>query len=51
MSVADIIEYAKRVGVELDEADAEWCWRASRGGNPLFMSMIIKNLLAMEEVE
>jgi hypothetical protein len=50
MSVEHIKIYAQKVGVEITDKQAEFCWRACRGGNPLFMGMVVKNLRAVGEV-
>jgi len=50
MSVEHIKIYAQKVRVEITDEQAEFCWQACRGGNPLFMGMVIKNLRAMAEV-
>ncbi len=50
MSVKHIKVYARKVGVEITDEQAKFCWRASRGGNPLFMGMVVKNLQAVGEV-
>jgi hypothetical protein len=50
MSVEHIKIYAKRVGVEITDEQAVFCWWACRGGNPLFMAVIIKNLRAVGKV-
>jgi hypothetical protein len=50
MSVEHIKAYAKRVQVEISHEEAEFCWRACRGGIPYFMGMVVKNLQAMVEV-
>ena len=46
MSVEHIKAYAKRVQVEISHEEAEFCWRACRGGIPYFMGMVVKNLRA-----
>jgi hypothetical protein len=38
------------VDVSLTDEQAEFCWKASRGGNPLFMGMLVKNLSVVREV-
>lgn len=50
MSVEHIKIYAQKIGVEITDEQAEFCWRACRGGNPLFMGVMIKNLRAVGEV-
>jgi hypothetical protein len=50
MSVEHVKIYAQKVQVEITHEQAEFCWRACRGGNPLFMGMVVKNLRAMGEV-
>jgi len=50
MSVEHIKVYAKRVQVEISHEEAEFCWRACRGGIPYFMGMVVKNLRAKVEV-
>lgn len=47
MSVEHIKLYGQKVGVEITDEQAEFCWRVCRGGNPLFMGVVIKNLRAM----
>lgn len=44
MSVENLKIYAQKVGIKLTAEQAEFCWKASRGGNPLFMGMVVKNL-------
>lgn len=48
MSIKNLKVYAEKVGVMLSDEQAEFCWNASRGGNPLFMGMVVKNLRDME---
>jgi hypothetical protein len=50
MSVEHVKIYAQKVQVEITHEQAEFCWRACRGGNPLFMGVVVKNLRAMGEV-
>jgi len=50
MSVEHIKIYARKIRVEITHEQAEFCWRACRGGNPLFMGVVVKNLRAMAEV-
>jgi hypothetical protein len=50
MSVENLKMYAQKVNVILTDEQAEFCWKASRGGNPLFMGMVVKNLKAVGEV-
>jgi hypothetical protein len=50
MSVENIKVYAQKVDVSLTDEQAEFCWKASRGGNPLFMGMLVKNLSVVREV-
>jgi len=51
MSVENLKIYAQKVGVTLTDEQAEFCWKVSRGGNPLFMGMVVKNLRGMAEVK
>jgi hypothetical protein len=46
MSVEHIKAYAKRVQLEISHEEAEFCWRACRGGVPYFMGIVVKNLRA-----
>ena len=48
MSIENLKVYAQKVGVKLSDEQAEFCWKASRCGNPLFMGMVVKNLRDME---
>jgi hypothetical protein len=50
MSVENLKMYAQKVNVILTDEQADFCWKASRGGNPLFMGMVVKNLKAVGEV-
>ena len=50
MGKQEVKEFASRVGYEITEVEAEFCWRASGGGVPLHMGMVVKNLRATMEV-
>ncbi|MFB0538397.1 MAG: hypothetical protein ACETWR_25940 [Anaerolineae bacterium] len=50
MDKQQVKEFARRVGYEITEAEVEFCWRACRGGIPLYMGMVVKNLRAKVEV-
>ena len=50
MSIEYITIYAERVGYRITEEEAHFCWRACRGGIPIHMGVVIKNLRAMGEV-
>jgi hypothetical protein len=50
MGKQQVKEFASRVGYEITEVEAEFCWRASGGGVPLHMGMVVKNLRATVEV-
>jgi hypothetical protein len=46
MDKQQVKEFASRVGYEITEVEAEFCWRASGCGVPLHMGMVVKNLRA-----
>jgi hypothetical protein len=50
MGIEYIMIYAEKVGYIITEEEAHFCWRASRGGVPYFMGMVVKNLRAVGEV-
>jgi hypothetical protein len=50
LSVKHIKDYAERIQVEISHEEAEFCWRLCRGGIPIFMGMVVKNLRARMEV-
>lgn len=50
MGIEYIMIYAEKVGYRITEEEAHFCWRACRGGIPIHMGMVIKNLRAMGEV-
>ena len=50
MSIEYITIYAERVGYRITEEEAHFCWRACRGGIPIHMGVVVKNLRAMGEV-
>jgi hypothetical protein len=50
LSVKHIKDYAQKIQVEISHEEAEFCWRLCRGGIPIFMGMVVKNLRAKVEV-
>ena len=50
MGIEYIMIYAERVGYRITEEEAHFCWRACRGGIPIHMGVVVKNLRAMGEV-
>lgn len=50
MNVEHIKIYAEKADIKITDEQARFCWEASRGGNPLFMVMVVKNLRAVREV-
>jgi len=50
MDIEYIMIYAEKVGYRITEEEAHFCWRACRGGIPIHMGVVIKNLRAMAEV-
>ena len=50
LSVKHIKDYAQKIQVEISHEEAEFCWRLCRGGIPIFMGMVVKNLRARVEV-
>jgi len=50
MDIEYIMIYAGKVGYRITEEEAHFCWRACRGGIPIHMGVVIKNLRAMAEV-
>jgi len=50
LSVEHIKAYAQKVQVEISHEEAEFCWRLCRGGLPIFMGMVVKDLRARVEV-
>jgi hypothetical protein len=50
MSIENIMMYAEKVGYRITEEEAHFCWRACRGGIPIHMGVVVKNLRAMGEV-
>ena len=51
MSVKNLKTYAQKVGVPLTDKEAEDCWDASNGGNPLFMGIVVKDRRDRTKVE
>lgn len=49
MSREIIKEYGVRIGVKLSDQDIDLCFRASRGGIPFYVSLIVKNIALHEE--
>jgi hypothetical protein len=49
MNVEHIKIYAEKTDIKITDEQARFCWEASRGGNPLFMVMVVKNLRAVRE--
>jgi hypothetical protein len=47
MSEEHIQDYARRLGYAMSAEEARMVWRASRGGLPIFMGMVVKNLIAV----
>jgi hypothetical protein len=50
MGIEYIMIYAEKVGYRITEEEAHFCWRACRGGIPIHMGVVIKNLRAMQGV-
>jgi hypothetical protein len=50
LSVEHIKAYAEKIQVRISHEEAEFCWRLCRGGIPIFMGMVVKNLRATVEV-
>jgi len=49
MTIDHVKEYAGRIGYDISDEDAHFCWRASREGRiPLHMGASVKNLKAVE---
>ena len=42
----DIQEFARRLGYDISDKQAEFYWQASRGGLPVMMGIVVKNLLS-----
>jgi len=47
LSVQNIKEYGKRIGLILSEEDATIYWKATKGGKPFFVGLVVKNLATM----
>jgi hypothetical protein len=50
LNVEHIKNYAEKVNIPISDDEAKYYWKASGGGIPLYMAMVVHNLRALAEV-